>query len=156
MALVRTVNSDSPAGVRALLRLSRHDIALLLAITSEAAQRTRSLVLLFSDGQDTASWPPVDKLMNAVRHSSTVVHVVRFLFDSFLDDLARATGGRTWSPRSEDDLKELFTTALNEMRARYVLTYTPSGERRRGWHEIRVSLKDARGDIAARPGYLVP
>lgn len=42
------------------------------------------------------------------------------------------------------------------MRTRYVLTYTLAGEPEKGWHQIKVSLRDARGDVTARPGYFVP
>jgi VWFA-related protein len=130
--------------------------ALHLAIASEADQRVRSLILLFSDGSDTASWMPFEGLLTASRRSSSVVHIVRFAHEPILEDLARASGGRTFGAGSDDDLKELFTSALDEMRARYVLTYTPAGDAKKGWHDIKVSLKDARGDVTARPGYFVP
>jgi uncharacterized protein (DUF58 family) len=132
--------------------------AVHLAIASQADQRTRSMVLLFSDGVDTASWMPVEELLLAARHSSTVIHIVHFPTDTraVLGPLAEATGGRTWAAGSDDDLEELFTRALNEMRARYVLIYTPTGEQKRGRHAIEVSLKDARGDVTARSGYIVP
>jgi hypothetical protein len=42
------------------------------------------------------------------------------------------------------------------MRARYVLIYTPAGEQKRGRHAIKVSLKNASGDVTARSGYIVP
>ena len=42
------------------------------------------------------------------------------------------------------------------MRARYLLTFYPQGERRVGWHALKVSLKRGRADITARPGYVVP
>jgi hypothetical protein len=36
-----------------------------------------------------------------------------------------------------------------------MLTYTPRGVDREGWHEVKVTLKDARGDVTARPGYFI-
>jgi hypothetical protein len=39
------------------------------------------------------------------------------------------------------------------MRARYLLTYTPRGVDTAGWHSVKVSLKNSRGDVTARPGY---
>jgi len=50
-------------------------------------------------------------------------------------------------------LRELFGKALNELRARYLLTYSPAGVSREGWHDVRVTLTNARGDVTARPGY---
>jgi VWFA-related protein len=72
-----------------------------------------------------------------------------------LQALALAAGGRVWSAKSSGDLKGLFTHALEEMRARYLLTYTPNGAPQEGWHTVNVTLKNARGDVTARPGYFV-
>jgi VWFA-related protein len=130
--------------------------ALHLAFASEANQKIRSLILLFSDGRDTSSWMPVEPLMETARRASSVLHVVRFSPDKLLDKLAEAAGGRTFSSGSDDDMQELFTRALDEMRSRYVLTYTVAGEPKKGWHDIKVELKGARGDVTARPGYYVP
>jgi hypothetical protein len=41
------------------------------------------------------------------------------------------------------------------MRARYLLTFTPTNTAA-GWHELKVKLKGAHGDVTARPGYDVP
>ena len=43
--------------------------------------------------------------------------------------------------------------ALNELRARYLLTYSPNGGSREGWHDVKVTLKNTRGEVTARPGY---
>jgi Ca-activated chloride channel family protein len=130
--------------------------ALNLAFASEADQKIRSLVLLFSDGRDTSSWMPLEPLMETARRASSVLHVVRFSPDKVLDKLAEAAGGRTFSSGSDEDMQDLFTRALDEMRSRYVLTYTATGEQKKGWHDIRVQLRNARGDVSARPGYFVP
>ena len=72
-----------------------------------------------------------------------------------LDDLADAGGGRRWSASSSRDLRELFARVLEELRSRYLLTYSPTGVAREGWHDVKVTLKGARGDVIARPGYFV-
>jgi VWFA-related protein len=72
-----------------------------------------------------------------------------------LQALTLETGGRVWSAKSSRDLKALFTHALEEMRARYLLTYTAKGVTQEGWHTLKVTLKNARGEVTARPGYTV-
>jgi hypothetical protein len=69
--------------------------------------------------------------------------------------LTQLTGGRTWSATSDKQLRELFTNVLDDMRARYLLTYTPRGVRKPGWHELKVRLKEGRANITARRGYFV-
>lgn len=72
----------------------------------------------------------------------------------FLEELALATGGRALSATSPRDLRALFTRALDEMRARYVVSYYPDRSTA-GWHDVKVSVS-GRADIVARPGYFVP
>jgi hypothetical protein len=75
--------------------------------------------------------------------------------DDFLDRLAAVSGGRTWSATSDRQLRELFTRALEEMRARYLVTYSPRGVNKPGWHEIKIELRETRGEVTARAGYFV-
>jgi uncharacterized protein YegL len=131
--------------------------AIQLAVLAQPRLRTaRSLIMVFSDGQDTASWVTERQVLDSARHAGVVTHIIRFGPDAFLDRLALATGGRNWSARSESQLRELFTQALQEMRSRYLLTYTPSGTQTTGWHQIAVRLNGQRAEVSARQGYYVP
>ena len=129
--------------------------AVHLALELQPHDRTRPLVLVFTDGHDTASWLTEDAVIDSARRIGVVVHAVRVESDKFLDRLVDSSGGRMWSATSDRQLRELFTKALEEMRARYLLTYTPSSVARPGWHDVRVRLKNGRADITARPGYFV-
>jgi len=127
----------------------------------------RSVALVFSDGRDTASWLSKASLTEAIRRSGMVTHIVELMppqsggvaptgVSGVLSDLADAGGGRRWSAASSRDLRELFVRVLEELRSRYLLTYSPSGVPGAGWHDVKVTLKGARGDVIARPGYFVP
>jgi Ca-activated chloride channel family protein len=128
----------------------------------------RSVALVFSDGRDTASWLSRASVTEAVRRSGVVTHIVELTaqslplprmrfggLSSVLAGLADAGGGRRWHAASSSDLQELFARVLEELRSRYLLTYSPTGVAREGWHDVKVSLKGARGDVIARPGYFV-
>ena len=43
---------------------------------------------------------------------------------------------------------------VGEFRTRYFLTYTPRGVEKDGWHPIEVKLKNKKGKVTARRGYL--
>jgi VWFA-related protein len=129
--------------------------AAYLGLAAAPGQPSRALMLLFSDGLDTASFLTDSAVLAAARRSNTVVHAVHARPDDFLERLVEVTGGRTWSAGSDRQLEELFGRVLDEMRARYVLSYSPSGRQTPGWHQINVSLKGARGDVRARQGYFV-
>jgi Ca-activated chloride channel homolog len=129
--------------------------AVYLGLANASDDHSRALLLVFSDGFDTTSFVTADAAIESARRSNAVVHAVHFAPDKFLGRLTEATGGRTWSARSDRQLEELFGRVLDEMRARYLLTYTPSGPQKPGWHEIKVSLQGARGDVIAKQGYFV-
>jgi VWFA-related protein len=125
---------------------------------------SRPVVLVFSDGHDNTSWLSASQLLDATRRSRTLTHVVElsgassrtnFVPSEVLGELASAGGGRRWIAQSSRDLRDLFGKVLNELRTRYLLTYTPKGVAREGWHDVKVTLKGARGDVTARPGYFV-
>lgn len=126
----------------------------------------RTVALVFSDGRDTASWLSRASLTEAVRRSGVVTHIVELLpeearlsqrssVSGVLDGLADVGGGRRWPATSSRALQELFVRVLDELRSRYLLTYYPTGVAREGWHDVKVTLQGARGDVIARPGYFV-
>jgi VWFA-related protein len=132
--------------------------AVQLAIALPRDDGARLLMLVFTDGVDNASWLSDEAVVEAARRAGVVIDVVRVSSreisqSKFVEQLTDATGGRIWSASSDRDLGQLFTKALDEMRGRYLLTFTPRGVTGKGWHELKVKLRDARGDVVARPGY---
>jgi VWFA-related protein len=150
MVMIRTALGAMRGAGATSLRDAVH-----LALELQPHDRSRPLVLLFTDGHDTASWLTEDAVVDSARRTGVVIHVVRVESDALLDRLAQMSGGRTWSATSDRQLKELFTKALDEMRARYLLTYTPRNAAQPGWHELKVKLKSGSADITARRGYFV-
>ena len=146
--------------------------AVHVAMQLRPMDTSRTVLLVFTDGADNLSWLRSDGVLDEARRSRVVIHAVQLLDPNEaqqptarardpqamppLQALTMASGGRVWSATSSADLRRLFTQALEEMRARYLLTYTPKGgTSQEGWHELKVTLKNARGDVTARPGYLV-
>jgi VWFA-related protein len=127
------------------------------AIVLGASQSGRSLVIVFSDGTDTASFLSAEHVLHTARRTGPVVYAVTSLKedrDNFFGDLVRLTGGRRLEVASLDRLSDAFEEILNESRDRYLLSYTPTGVSSGGWHEIDVRVRGRRADIRARPGYL--
>jgi VWFA-related protein len=153
-------------GVRAMLgrvvpgrRTALFD-AVFAGLSLGAGDSGRWLVLVFSDGHDTASWLSARRVLEAARRSSLVVCGVTVGEGSgddsrwFIESVADATGGRVAAATSDHDLSRLFVDVLNEFRSRYVLTYVPQGVKRGdGWHALDVKLPGARGRVTARRGY---
>jgi VWFA-related protein len=117
----------------------------------------RGLVIVFSDGVDTASWLTADTVLNTARRSDVVVYAVSVqsrLKPEFLRDVTSATGGRLYEIEKTANLSNVFLSVLEEFRHRYLISYTPKGVDRGGWHKLDVSIRGRKAAVKARPGYL--
>jgi VWFA-related protein len=129
----------------------------------------RTAVVVFSDGRDSLSWLGPSEVIEAASRSQALVYGVATRGrdeskDSFLGDLVRATGGRLFDAASQEPylrhnsitdqhLRERFLDVLADIRARYVLSFTPEGADTTGWHTLDVKLRKVKGDVLARPRY---
>lgn len=116
----------------------------------------RSLLIAFSDGVDTSSWLAADAVLETARRSDVVMYGVSADAggQTFLKDLARATGGSLLAARQTDDLRFVFVSVLEEFRQRYLVSYSPQGVPKDGWHRIDVRVRVRGATVKARPGYL--
>jgi VWFA-related protein len=114
----------------------------------------RALVMVFSDGLDVSSWLPADRVLGAAKRSETVVYgiAMKGTRPAFLEDLTSQTGGRLLDVDARN-LSATFLEVLNEFRERYLLSFTPQGVSRGGWHALTVTLTRRGGTVKARPGY---
>jgi VWFA-related protein len=116
----------------------------------------RNLVVLFSDGVDTASWLSADQVLTSLRRGNVVVYGVASRDGrsaDFVRDVGRQTGGDMVEVEFTRDLEGKFAAILEEFRQRYLISYTPAGAERAGWHEVVVRVKGRRVTVRARPGY---
>jgi Ca-activated chloride channel family protein len=152
--------------------------AVFAGLSLREADQGRTLLLVFSDGRDTASWLTAAKVLDATRRTDVVIYPVtlraavpqpvvvpqegmqqgriRVLTDrpaSLFDALADDSGGRVFYADNEGALSKTFVEVLSEFRQRYVLTYTPTDVANDGWHTIEVKLRGRRGEVKARRGY---
>jgi VWFA-related protein len=135
----------------------------------------RSLIVLFTDGQDNSSWLDAEALREVLERSNALVQVVSLDDDAIqfaggatpsrpvelprqrsLRELAELTGGRLWSAPSPDRLTEAFDAIAELMRQRYVLRFEPGSPRRPGLHPIDVRLVRRDGKVHCRRSYFVP
>jgi VWFA-related protein len=126
------------------------------AMLLEQQDGARNLLIVFSDGLDTASWLSPERVLESARRSDIVVYAAasRGAEESpFLEDLTKLTGGGLLKLQSSKDLSTTFLRILDEFRNRYLLSYSPSGVASDGWHKLDVRLKGRRVTLRARAGY---
>ncbi|MDO8836399.1 MAG: hypothetical protein Q7V01_12435, partial [Vicinamibacterales bacterium] len=117
----------------------------------------RALVVVFSDGVDTGSWLRAEAVLDVAKRSDAVVYAVTTLHEGrgeFLSHVVEATGGSLTEVESKDDIGAAFLQVLDEFRQRYLISYTPRGVAKDGWHAVNVRVKSRSGlKVKARPGY---
>ena len=123
---------------------------------------SRSLIVVFSDGEDTLSWLDAAQVRAQAARSNALVQVVGFApppkteEPAYIEELRRVaelTGGRFWATKSSSRLAGAFRDIIEAMNTRYVLRYDPGPDAKPGHHRIEVRLKGASGDLRARQGY---
>jgi VWFA-related protein len=127
------------------------------AMTVGESDVGRALLIVFSDGVDTSSWLRADAVLDTAKRADVVVYgvsVVSRLKPEFLRDLTSLTGGRLFEIEKTANLPATFLGILEEFRHRYLVSYTPKGVAKDGWHKLDVRVKNRRATIKARPGYL--
>jgi VWFA-related protein len=127
------------------------------ALTLSGSGAGRDLLLVFSDGVDTSSFLTPARVLESARRSDATVYGVTLRESGrqpFLRELSMLTGGNVLEIQSTTDLRTTFVGILDEFRQRYLLSYTPRGVSRDGWHRLQVRLKGRRGTVRARSGYM--
>jgi VWFA-related protein len=117
----------------------------------------RALLIVFSDGVDTASFLSADAVLDAAKRSDVVAYAVSVRTGpkpEFLRDLTSFTGGRLFEIEKTADLESTFRTIVDEFRHRYLVSYTPRGVTKDGWHRLDVRVKRRGVTVKARSGYL--
>jgi len=176
-AISRALDQLTPSGATAVIDALYS--ALVLPKT-----RSRTLVVLFTDGEDNMSWLDWGQLQVVAERSNALIHVVglRRVSERFVEpgrdptgrmapamgsntlefehtwalrEIAEGTGGRYWEAESPARLKTAFAAIAETMGHRYVLRYDPRNVARQGWHRLELRLRGQKGDVHTRNGYWV-
>lgn len=150
LSTIRTaLDEAAPFGDTSLVDASQ--AALLVG----ESQPGRALVIVFSDGVEVSSYLDADAVLETAKRSDAVVYGVALRnLGPFLRDLTDATGGDLFEIESTRELDAAFVKVLDQFRHRYLLSYTPRGVERGGWHRLQVRVTRDGAKVRARPGYL--
>jgi Ca-activated chloride channel family protein len=165
--LVNTLASLKPEGATALYN------SLIEAARYIRPAEGRHVMVVLSDGTDTASATTLAQALTEVQKSDAViygVHSTGIAPSANVQDLAgefalkamcEDTGGRAFFPpiyeeqkKESRDLDEIYRRVAAEVRAQFVLTYySKSGGRANTFKTIRVAVKRPGLQVRARRGY---
>lgn len=156
---------DPAARLKAVDRLaswgmtSLHDI-LIRSFDLLGRQPGRRALVVFTDGQDTASRVPREAVERREETSDAVLYMIgqgdaikSVSLKTLCERLAQKSGGRAFFPRTMDDLRTAFDQVLDELSNQYLIGYVPPSPKRDStWHRIRVEV-EGHDQVRAKQGY---
>jgi Ca-activated chloride channel family protein len=174
-SLTRSIETfATPTGATALLD------GIVMAADYLANVPGRRVVIIVSDGDDTASDSSLDDALKALQVSNCQVYIVKTTdFENYkrtgsrrgnanirqlaaerrMIEFADQTGGSVHSPVDESELDEAFRQIIAALSQQYILSYYPENDSaaRGSFREISLGVKDKLGlSVRTRKGYYVP
>jgi Ca-activated chloride channel family protein len=136
------------------------------------AKYQRKALLILSDGGDNRSRYTENEIKSMVRESDVQIYAIG-IFDTsaatdeerygpqLLADVTDATGGRTFTVDTPDEMKDVAAKIGMALRNQYVLGYRPAHPSRDGkWRKVKVKLNTPKGlphlQVYAKTGYYAP
>lgn len=137
--------------------------SLLLTLRDAAQVPGRKVIIVFSNGPDSASTVAPDDVRAIAEDEGIPIYVISTkevnkdpISRNVFRRLTRSTGGRAFFAKSWQRQSEAFTSIREELGSSYTLSYYPRANPNRGWRSINVELvsdKVKKYRIRTRSGY---
>ncbi len=129
--------------------------------TRNPNDKKRRAIVLVTDGEDRDSFYNEQQLFEVLRESDVQIYVIGFIGDlskeggfiskspqdkakSFLERLAKETGGKAYFPLSVGELSGIAGDIASELRTQYLVSYYPTNTKKDGSvRQIKVVVSDA-------------
>jgi Ca-activated chloride channel family protein len=155
----RSAQTEAISGLQPWGTTELYD-AIIGSIDVIQSARGRRALLLLSDGSDRYSTATASDAIERARRSDVMVYP--FALGSarppLFAELAALTGGRSFFPRTLQQVTDNARAVADELRHQYMLGYTPSHAPARGenqWRSITVRVNRPDVSVRARDGYFV-
>ena len=155
-------------GSKARGRTALYD-ALSVYMGSAFDLQGRKVLVIYTDGGDTASSRTWDEALRLLRAADVTVYPVGFLTSrgtsrlaqqSQLLQIAKLTGGQALFPGTMKELEPMYSRIAAEIHAQYTLGYVSTNTARDGkWRKVEIRLKrpsSERLQLRTREGYFAP
>jgi Ca-activated chloride channel homolog len=137
--------------------------ALLLTLRDAAQVPGRKVVIVFSNGPDTASTVGPDDVGSIAEDEGIPIYVISTkelnrdaVSSNAFRRITNRTGGRAFFAKTWQRQSEAFVSIKDELESSYTLTYYPQNNPNAGWRNIEVALTGddlKRYRIRTRNGY---
>jgi len=126
----------------------------------------RKVIILISDGDDTASRYSLAHALTTVQKNDVVIYAIsinrtpnaksadRDRGDKAIKQMVDETGGRAYFPTKLADVSTEFKKIEDELRSQYTLSYTPLNPFDGTYRKLRVDMVDKKHKARTRAGYI--
>jgi Ca-activated chloride channel homolog len=134
-------------------------------LSREIGER-RKLIILISDGDDTASRLALKDALDAAQRNDVTIYAIstnktsdtrsrdKVRGDDIIQELVDETGGKAYFPLKLDDLAVDFQKIGEELRSQYIVSYAPTNQNLDGtYRKVRVEMVDKKYKARTRNGY---
>jgi VWFA-related protein len=129
------------------------------------AHRDKKVIVVITDGNDNSSLISLEQLMRNAHQSEILIYGVGLLNEEehgearkakrALNDLAEATGGKTFFPAGVEEVGQIAKQVAHDIRNQYTIEYSPSNSAMDGtFRQIKITAR-APGNptVRTRSGY---
>ena len=124
------------------------------------AHRDKKVLVVITDGNDNSSLLSMEHIMKSAHASDVLIYGVGLLTEEehreaahakrALNDLAEATGGKTFFPKDVEEVDAIAHLVAHDIRSQYIIEYSPSNAVMDGtFRAIRIAAR-APGSPAVR------
>ena len=143
----------------------RDAIHLALMHMKQYAKRDKKVLLVITDGNDNYSDETLEQLVRESRQSGVLIYCIGLLTEEepgerrkaqrALKDLADASGGLDYYPKTLAEVEKITPLVAEEIRKQYLIAYTPSNPSLDGtYRKIEVRLTaSGKPNVRYRNGY---
>jgi Ca-activated chloride channel homolog len=129
------------------------------------AHRDKKVLVVITDGNDNSSIVTLEKIMKEAHQRDVLIYGVGLLAEEerreagrarrALNDLAEATGGKTFFPQGVEEVDAIAHQVAKDIRNQYIIEYSPLNSAMDGtFRAIRIAVKAAGNPtVRTRSGY---
>jgi VWFA-related protein len=147
-----------PSGLTALFD-SIYEVSSRISETSRQPGRSRKILVLLSDGDDTYSLHSLEEAIAAAQNSDLTIYAITNHSqhkvnwgDANLEKMANATGGEVFLLRKSSSTETTFADLESKTRSQYTVTFALAGDSC-GFHSVRVETTDRTMQVRSRTGF---
>jgi Ca-activated chloride channel homolog len=129
------------------------------------AHRDKKVLVVITDGNDNSSVVNMERIMKNAHQSDVLIYGVGLLTEEehreagrarrALNDLAEATGGKTFFPKEVEEVGAIAKQVAHDIRSQYTIEYSPANAAMDGtFRAIRIAVKaPGNPSVRTRSGY---